>query len=83
MDDRPAPQAPAPGPPGTATRPAETDVEDLDLDGIAAELGRVESALERLDAGAYGRCAACGDPIGDDVLADDPTAATCAAHLRL
>lgn len=79
----PSPTEALPAAPALAPAPAEARPGDLDLDGIASELAAVESALERLDAGEYGRCAACGDPIGDDLLDGDPTALTCAAHLRL
>lgn len=54
---------------------------DLDLDAVTADLAGVEAALERLDQGSYGRCGACASAIDDDVLAADPTATTCAAHL--
>ena len=53
----------------------------LDLDAVTADLAGVEAALERLDQGSYGRCGACASAIDDDVLAADPTATTCAAHL--
>lgn len=87
MDHSPTPAPPAP-PHGDVTPPGDASDETLDLDGvdlscIAAELGAVESALERLDAGGYGACASCGDPIDDDLLATDPTALSCPAHLRL
>jgi hypothetical protein len=68
---------PGGAPPGDATegRPG------LDLDAVTADLAAVEAALERLDQGSYGRCGACASAIDDDVLAADPTATTCAAHL--
>jgi RNA polymerase-binding transcription factor DksA len=53
----------------------------LDLDAVTADLVAVEAALERLDAGTYGRCLACDAPIGDEALAAAPTQLTCAAHL--
>jgi RNA polymerase-binding transcription factor DksA len=42
-----------------------------------SELGRVEHALASLDAGTYGRCQACGKPIGEARLAVVPHAACC------
>jgi RNA polymerase-binding protein DksA len=39
----------------------------------------VRSALERTRAGAYGRCEACGEPIGEARLEARPTARTCIA----
>lgn len=53
----------------------------LDLDAVTADLVAVEAALERLDAGSYGRCLACDAPIADEALAASPTQLTCAAHL--
>jgi RNA polymerase-binding protein DksA len=40
-------------------------------------LTEVDAALARLDAGTYGRCDACGAPVGEDRLAARPTARTC------
>jgi hypothetical protein len=50
------------------------------LEQIATDLTAVDAALAALDAGTYGRCAACDAPIADELLAADPTRATCAAH---
>ena len=44
-------------------------------------LDGVDSALERLDAGTYGRCELCGAQIEDDRLAATPLAVTCQLHL--
>lgn len=43
-------------------------------------LDGVDHALASLDAGTYGSCEACGAPIGDGVLEEDPVATRCAAH---
>jgi DnaK suppressor protein len=40
----------------------------------------VEAALERLDAGTYGKCEECGQPIGDERLEASPTARFCIEH---
>jgi RNA polymerase-binding protein DksA len=40
-------------------------------------LEEVESALLRLDAGTYGRCEICGEPIPPDRLQARPTASAC------
>ena len=45
------------------------------------ELDGVEGALERLDAGTYGLCDTCGNAIDDAVLAENPQARSCSAHL--
>jgi DnaK suppressor protein len=41
------------------------------------QLNEVDAALGRLDAGSYGRCARCGQPIAPARLAARPTATTC------
>jgi RNA polymerase-binding transcription factor DksA len=50
------------------------------LDQVAADLAEVDRALERLDAGTYGRCDACGEPIADERLAAQPAARLCVEH---
>ncbi len=42
-----------------------------------ADVAAVDSALTRLGAGTYGRCVACGLPIGDERLVAHPTAVHC------
>jgi DnaK suppressor protein len=41
------------------------------------QLAAIDAALARLEAGRYGACDRCGQPIGDDRLAARPAAATC------
>lgn len=41
------------------------------------ELARVEAALQRLEEGEYGECAACGEPIAPARLQVDPAAEQC------
>jgi DnaK suppressor protein len=41
------------------------------------QLAAVDAALRRWEAGQYGVCARCGQPIGDDRLAARPAALTC------
>ncbi|WP_217178873.1 TraR/DksA family transcriptional regulator [Streptomyces sp. AC495_CC817] len=48
-------------------------------DAAAAELRQVDDALSRLDAGDYGVCAACGEPIPPARLAVRPFATHCVA----
>jgi RNA polymerase-binding protein DksA len=60
--------------------------EQRDID----ELAQVESALKRLDSGAYGNCSDCGEPIPLQRLRVQPAALRCAgcqgaleqAHVR-
>jgi DnaK suppressor protein len=41
------------------------------------QLAAIDFALARLEAGRYGVCDRCGQPIGDDRLAARPAALTC------
>ena len=51
---------------------------DLALrDRSQAQLELVEAALERLDAGTFGRCVRCGEPIAPARLDALPWAANC------
>jgi len=47
------------------------------LDGARQRLAEIDAAMARLADGSYGRCAACGRPIGAARLSARPTAATC------
>jgi DnaK suppressor protein len=44
---------------------------------IYSTVAEIDQALERLDAGTYGRCVRCGRPIPDERLAAVPWAALC------
>jgi DnaK suppressor protein len=46
------------------------------------ELDRIDAALERLASGEYGFCARCGDEIGVERLAFDPTTPLCITCAR-
>ena len=48
------------------------------MEGLRAQLRRVEDAQRRLRAGSYGRCVRCGGQIGPERLAALPWAETCA-----
>lgn len=56
-------------------------LENLD-ESSRAEVAQVRAALRRLDAGTYGRCAKCGEPIGAARLAAIPSTTTCVACAR-
>lgn len=47
------------------------------LEQVEAELAAVEAALRRLTEGTYGKCEACGKPIGDERLDATPAARFC------
>ncbi len=53
-----------------------------ELDHLDAELASVTAALARLDAGTYGRCMDCGQPIDEERLVARPTARRCTADQR-
>jgi DnaK suppressor protein len=49
------------------------------LDEIERDLSGVSAAMERLDAGTYAQCEACGNPIGEDRLREAPFTMRCTA----
>lgn len=53
-----------------------------ELDHLDAELAAVTAALTRIDAGTYGRCMDCGQPIDEERLVARPTARRCTADQR-
>ena len=53
----------------------------LDADG-RSRVAQLRAALARLDAGAYGRCARCDEPIADDRLDALPEVTICIACAR-
>jgi len=54
----------------------EIDAASVERDG--AELRAVEEALRRIEAGTYGTCSECGEPIAPERLEAVPHAARCA-----
>lgn len=57
--------------------PFERDQVHEMLRQAAARVEEVDQALERLDAGTYGTCEVCGQPIGAERLAARPSARAC------
>ena len=47
------------------------------LEQAREQVTAIDAALGRLEAGRYGLCERCGQPIGDDRLAARPAALTC------
>ena len=47
------------------------------LERAREQVTAIDAALARLEAGRYGRCDRCGQPIGADRLAARPAALTC------
>ncbi|MBG6079849.1 TraR/DksA family transcriptional regulator [Rubrivivax gelatinosus] len=60
-------------------REDERDVDMALSDLELRELGEVSAALRRLQAGEYGRCADCDEPIAFDRLKAEPWAQRCVA----
>ncbi|SIP95096.1 transcriptional regulator, TraR/DksA family [Rhizobium sp. RU35A] len=69
-----------PGNPDDDDRAIERNNDEV-LEGLGEagqkELAAIEAALGRIDAGTFGRCARCGEPISDERLAAVPHAALC------
>lgn len=68
VDQHPADQ-------GTETFDRERDLSIRDQ--VEGELAEVDMALRRLDEGTYGRCEACGRPIGAERLGAAPATRLC------
>jgi DnaK suppressor protein len=64
-----------PGDSGTETFEMEKNVSVLEQ--VEDELRELEHARQRLERGTYGRCQACGRPIGDERLEAMPAARYC------
>lgn len=64
-----------PGDVGTETFELERNVSLLEQ--VENELEEIEAAFGRLERGEYGRCQACGRPIGDERLEAMPAARFC------
>jgi DnaK suppressor protein len=64
-----------PGDVGTETFELERNVSLLEQ--VENELEEIEAAFGRLERGEYGRCQACGRPIGDERLDAMPAARFC------
>lgn len=41
----------------------------------------MDAALARIEDGTYGRCAVCGEPVTDELLAEDPLRTECGTHV--
>ena len=64
-----------PGDSGTETFEMEKNVSLLEQ--VDDELREIEAAFQRLERGKYGRCQACGRPIGDERLEAMPATRFC------
>lgn len=52
------------------------------LNELEGRLNLVTAALARIEAGTYGVCEACNEPIEPERLAANPAATTCMAHMN-
>lgn len=66
---------------GEGTTQAIQQMEDASAaQTVHGLLTEVEAALAKLDAGTYGRCDVCGEPIGEARLEFRPWSTTCIRH---
>lgn len=63
-----------------ATEQVELQNDRLRLADLERQRAEVSAALDRVGAGTYGRCQACGAPIPDERLAAIPWTRVCVAH---
>ena len=56
---------------------ADADREEASMEILHAQQERIREALERLDAGTYGACVDCGQPLPEERLEVRPEAARC------
>jgi RNA polymerase-binding transcription factor DksA len=66
----------APAPEAVVTEPSQV----ASLDAVDADLRAVEAALERIDAGSYGRCEVCGTDLDPAELVAAPLTRACSHH---
>ena len=53
---------------------------DATIASTGEQIGRLRNALERIDAGSYGICEVCGQPIPEARLEVRPDATRCVQH---
>ena len=49
----------------------------IQADAVEARLGAIDSALDRIESGGYGRCLSCATPIGEARLSALPSTTLC------
>ncbi len=65
-----------------ADRTEEWITRNGELSELETRYNNVLRALEKIDAGTYGLCEICNEPIEDDRLSVNPAARTCKTHLN-
>lgn len=67
----------------TATETIDREIDDTLEENSENVLAAIDSALERIAQGAYGKCINCGKAIGEERLAARPWATLCIDCRRL
>jgi RNA polymerase-binding protein DksA len=67
----------------SASETVDREIEQSLEDNAEHLLASIDEALARIDAGTYGKCARCGEPIAEERLAALPYAAKCIECKRL
>ncbi len=69
-----------PADPDFAEQATEAEADEV-LEGLESsallEISQINAALSRIEAGTYGECATCGEPVGEKRLEILPHAAQC------
>ncbi|HWH05467.1 MAG TPA: TraR/DksA C4-type zinc finger protein [Gaiellaceae bacterium] len=66
----------------TASETFERELDEGIEEGALRQLREVEDALERIEAGTYGTCTKCGNPIAEERLEALPWASLCIDDAR-
>jgi DnaK suppressor protein len=69
-------------PADTATETVDREIDYTLEENSSNVLREIDAALERIDAGTYGICEVCGNPIEPERLEHLPWATLCAADAR-
>jgi DnaK suppressor protein len=69
----------APDPADAGSNMSETERTEAVISVVKQQLAEVLDALHRIEAGSYGNCADCGQPVPEGRLEAKPEAARCVA----
>jgi len=64
-----------------ADKNEEYHINSIVLDELTVRYNNIQHALQKIDAGTYGTCEMCGEPIEADRLEVNPAARNCKAHM--
>lgn len=70
-------------PADAATNLHDREVGQSVVGGLDTGIAEIDEALHRLDAGTYGHCQDCGEPIPDERLEAVPATRYCTVHQAL